>query len=70
MAVNLAAIGYYWREQRDEFNWLKHLVIPVIGFILMIPAFLGVLAASPSRSWTSSSIRWRALFIRAAARRV
>ena len=43
MAVNLAAIGYYWRERRDEFNWLKHLIIPVIGFILMIPAFLGVL---------------------------
>jgi amino acid transporter len=43
MAVNLAAIGYYWRERRDEFNWLKHLIVPVIGFILMIPAFLGVL---------------------------
>ena len=43
MAVNLAAIGYFWREQRAEFNWLKHLIIPVIGFILMIPAFLGVL---------------------------
>ena len=43
MAVNLATIGYYWREHRDEFNWLKHLIIPVIGFILMIPAFLGVL---------------------------
>ncbi len=43
MAVNLAAIGYYWRERRDEFNWFKHLIVPVIGFILMIPAFLGVL---------------------------
>jgi hypothetical protein len=43
MAVNLACIGYYWRERRDEFNWLKHLVVPVIGFILMIPAFFGVL---------------------------
>jgi amino acid transporter len=43
MAVNLAAIGYYWREQRDQFNWFKHLLVPVIGFILMIPAFLGVL---------------------------
>ena len=43
MAVNLAAIGYYWRERHDEFNWFKHLIVPVIGFILMIPAFLGVL---------------------------
>lgn len=43
MAVNIATIGYFWREQRAEFNWLKHLIVPVIGFILMIPAFLGVL---------------------------
>ena len=43
MAVNIATIGYFWREHRAEFNWLKHLIVPVIGFILMIPAFLGVL---------------------------
>jgi len=43
MAVNLATVGYFWREHRAEFNWLKHLIVPVIGFILMIPAFLGVL---------------------------
>ena len=43
MAVNLAVIGYYWREQRAEFNWFKHMIIPVLGFILMIPALLGVL---------------------------
>jgi amino acid transporter len=42
MAVNLATIGYYWREQRAEFSWFKHLVVPIIGFIFMIPAFLGV----------------------------
>jgi len=42
MAVNLATIGYFWREQRAEFNWFKHLVVPIVGFILMIPAFLGV----------------------------
>ena len=69
MAVNLAAIGYYWRERRDEFNWLKHLIVPVIGFILMIPAFLGVLGgvtipildlelASARSSRTRSSRRW------------
>jgi hypothetical protein len=43
MAVNLATIGYYWREQRSEFNFLKHLVVPVLGVIFMIPALLGVL---------------------------
>ena len=43
MAVNFATIGYFWREQRAEFSWLKHLIIPIIGFIAMIPAFFGVL---------------------------
>jgi amino acid transporter len=43
MAVNFAAIGFYWRERRDEFNWLKHVIVPLIGFVLMIPAFLGAL---------------------------
>ena len=43
MAVNFATIGYFWREQRAEFSWFKHLVIPIIGFIAMIPAFFGVL---------------------------
>ena len=41
--VNLACIGYYWRERRDEFNWLKHAVVPVFGVIAMIPALLAVI---------------------------
>jgi len=44
IAVNIAVIGYYLRWQRAEFNPVKHLVIPIIGVILMIPAFL---SASP-----------------------
>ena len=73
MAVNLAAIGYYWRERRDEFNWFKHLIVPVIGFILMIPAFLGVLGGvtipildlelARSASRTRSSRRWSAIWM-------
>jgi amino acid transporter len=43
IAVNIAAIGYYLRERRDEFNAVKHLVIPVLGIIAMVPAFMGVL---------------------------
>ncbi len=43
MAVNVATIGYFWREQRAEFNWFKHLIVPIIGFIAMIPAFFGAL---------------------------
>ena len=43
IAVNLAVIGFYWRSERSEFNWLKHLVVPIVGIVLLIPAFLGVL---------------------------
>lgn len=41
--VNLACIGYFWRERRDEFSWLKHLVVPVLGVLAMIPALLAVI---------------------------
>ncbi|MDQ4036373.1 MAG: APC family permease [Chloroflexota bacterium] len=43
IAVNLACIGYFWRERRDEFNVLKHFVVPIIGVIAMIPAALAVI---------------------------
>lgn len=43
IAVNLAAIGYYLGEGRADFNPFLHVVVPVIGVILLIPAFLGVL---------------------------
>ena len=43
VAVNLAVIGFYRGERRDEFSPIKHLVIPILGVILLIPAFLGVL---------------------------
>jgi amino acid transporter len=43
VAVNVAVIGFYLRERRDEFNVVKHAVIPIIGVALLIPAFLGVL---------------------------
>jgi amino acid transporter len=42
IAVNLACIGYYLREGRSEFNVLKHVVVPVLGVIAMIPAVLAV----------------------------
>ena len=43
IAVNLACIGYYLREGRSEFNALKHVVVPVLGVIAMIPAVLAVI---------------------------
>jgi amino acid transporter len=43
IAVNLACIGYFLREGRSQFNPLKHLVIPILGVIAMIPAVLAVI---------------------------
>jgi len=41
--VNIACIGYFLREGRAEFNPLKHVVVPVLGVIAMIPALLAVI---------------------------
>ena len=43
VAVNIAVIGFYLGERRADFNPIKHLVIPILGVVLLIPAFLGVL---------------------------
>jgi amino acid transporter len=43
IAVNLAVIGFYLRERRDEFNVIKHLVVPILGVIAMVPAVLSVI---------------------------
>jgi len=43
IAVNAAVVGYYWRQRRDEFNWLKHLVVPILGVLAMIPAIMSVI---------------------------
>src|SRR4029079_4567151 len=37
IAVNLACIGYFWRQRRTEFNVIKHLLGPVLGGVAMIP---------------------------------
>jgi amino acid transporter len=43
MAVNVAVIGFYWRERRAEFNVIKHLLIPILGVLAMIPAMMSVI---------------------------
>ena len=43
IAVNIASIGYYMGEGRAEMNVVKHVIVPIVGAILLIPAFLGVL---------------------------
>jgi len=40
IACNLACFVYYRRHQRAEFNPVLHLVIPVLGILVMVPAFL------------------------------
>jgi amino acid transporter len=37
--LNLACIVYFARFRRDEFNWLLHGLIPVLGIAAFIPAF-------------------------------
>ena len=45
ICVNLACIGYFWRQRRDEFNVIKHGVVPVLGVLAMIPAGLAVIGS-------------------------
>jgi amino acid transporter len=40
IAVNVACSAYYLRERRDEFNWFKHLVVPIVGIAVFIPGWL------------------------------
>lgn len=66
IAVNLACIGYFMRERRDEFNPLKHLVVPILGVLAMIPAVLAVIGGvtipilDVELSPYENSLRWTA----------
>jgi hypothetical protein len=48
MVFNLSCIFYYLRRQRSEFNVLLHLVIPVLGILAFIPAWLTALGIGSS----------------------
>ncbi len=37
--LNIACFVYFWRYRRDEFNWLLHGVVPVLGALAFIPSF-------------------------------
>jgi amino acid transporter len=43
IVLNLACIGYYLRQRRDEFNPFWHLVLPVLGVVAFVPAILTAL---------------------------
>ncbi|WP_405163104.1 APC family permease [Nocardia sp. NBC_01499] len=40
MVFNLSCVMFYLRRQRAEFNWLLHLVIPVLGIVAFVPAWI------------------------------
>jgi len=48
MVFNLSCIMFYLRRRRDEFNILLHLVIPVLGIVAFIPAWLTALGIGSS----------------------
>lgn len=33
IVTNIATIPYFWRHHRQEFSWLRHLVVPILGVI-------------------------------------
>lgn len=48
IVINISVIGYYTRRQRAEFNWLLHLVLPVIGALILVPALAAALGVGTS----------------------
>jgi hypothetical protein len=42
-------IGYYARKQRAEFNWLAHVVLPVVGSLALLPVLAA--ATGVGASW-------------------
>ncbi len=48
MVFNLSCIMFYLRRRRDEFNVLLHAVIPVLGILAFIPAWLTALGIGSS----------------------
>ena len=51
--LNIACIAYFWRFRREEFNWLLHGLLPVLGVLAFIPAFFAG-AGIPAFSFIST----------------
>jgi amino acid transporter len=49
--ANAAVFRFYWREKRSQFNWLLHLVFPVVSSVILVYAcyrgFFDPLADAP-----------------------
>ena len=40
LLTNLALPLYFWKKQRDEFNWFRHLLVPLVGIgVLALPIY-------------------------------
>jgi amino acid transporter len=37
--LNIACFLYFWRFRRDEFRWVLHGLVPLIGALAFVPAF-------------------------------
>ncbi|MFI6041205.1 APC family permease [Nocardia sp. NPDC051321] len=48
MVFNLSCTMFYLRRQRAEFNWLLHLVIPALGILAFVPAWLTAMGIGAS----------------------
>lgn len=48
IVINVSVIGYYARRQRAEFNWFTHLVLPVIGAVILLPALAAAVGVGAS----------------------
>ncbi|NUP46125.1 MAG: APC family permease [Catenulispora sp.] len=65
MVANLACIGFFARFRREEFSWLRHGLVPLLGIAAFVPALLtaaGVPAFSfvskltPPSSWAGTVV--------------
>ncbi|HKA69993.1 MAG TPA: APC family permease [Actinomycetes bacterium] len=58
IVMNLACFGYYAGRRRSEFNWILHLVVPLLGVLAFIPAMLTALGIETSLFDFIASLTW------------
>jgi amino acid transporter len=39
LVINAACIGYFWKKNGRQINWLLHVIVPVLGIIVFLPAW-------------------------------
>ncbi|TWP34193.1 APC family permease [Leekyejoonella antrihumi] len=53
IVTNIATIPYFWRQHRDEFSWIRHFAVPILGVIAFgYPLYESVLPSqAPPYNW-------------------